>query len=118
MPAEYHTLLTVENIRVRVPGRLLVDELDLSLRSGEFVAVLGQNGAGKTLTMMTLAGLRLPEAGRVLLQGVDIIQSRRQQTARRLALLPQVVDDIFPATVIDTALIGRHPHIGRFRWES
>lgn len=118
MPAKNHTLLTVEKIRVRVPGRLLVDELDLSLRSGEFVAILGQNGAGKTLTMMTLAGLRQPEAGRVLLQGADIIQSQRQQTARQLALLPQVVDDIFPATVIDTALIGRHPHIGRFQWES
>jgi len=118
MLADNHTLLTVENIRVSVPGRLLVDDLALNLRRGEFVAVLGQNGAGKTLTMMTLAGLRQPEYGCVLLQGEDIVHSQRQQTARRLALLPQIIDDIFPATVIDTALIGRHPHIGRFRWES
>ena len=53
-----------------------------------------------------------------MLQGENIFQSERLQTARQLALLPQVIDDIFPATVIDTALIGRHPHIGRFRWES
>jgi len=43
---------------------------------------------------------------------------RRQQVAKRLALLPQDTDDIFPATVLDTALVGRHPHIGRLRWES
>lgn len=118
MPATNPPLLACDRIRVSVPGRLLVDQLDLSLQSGEFVAVLGQNGAGKSLSLMTLAGLRSPDAGRVLLSGNDIFELHRQQTARHLALLPQVVDDIFPATVIDTALIGRHPHIGRFRWES
>jgi len=118
MPALIPALLTCENLRVSVPGRLLVDELDLSLQGGEFVAVLGQNGAGKSLTLMTLAGLRSADAGRVTLHGNDILQTQRQQIAQHLALLPQVIDDIFPATVIDTALIGRHPHIGRFRWES
>ncbi len=111
-------LLEGKKLRVSVPGRLLVDELDLSLQRGELVAVLGQNGAGKSLTLLTLAGLRNAESGHVLLDGEDILESRRQQTARRLALLPQVIDDIFPATVLDTALIGRHPHIGRLRWES
>lgn len=92
--------------------------LDLTLRRGELVAVLGQNGAGKSLTLMTLAGLRLPDTGKVSLLGHDMLHTQRQTTAQHLALLPQVVDDIFPATVMDTVLIGRHPHIGRFRWES
>ncbi|MDH3350863.1 MAG: ABC transporter ATP-binding protein [Gammaproteobacteria bacterium] len=118
MPAPDPALLACERIRVSVPGRLLVDQLELSLQRCEFIAVLGQNGTGKSLTLMTLAGLRSPDTGRVLLRGDDIFESNRQQTARHLALLPQVIDDIFPATVIDTALIGRHPHIGRFRWES
>ena len=42
----------------------------------------------------------------------------RADIARQLALLPQLVDDIFPSTVLDTALIGRHPHIPRLGWES
>ena len=118
MSDENPILLDCQNLRVSVPGRLLVDELELSLRRGEFLAVLGQNGTGKSLTLTTLAGLRTPDRGQVMLQGKNIFQSDRLQTARQLALLPQVIDDIFPATVIDTALIGRHPHIGRFRWES
>jgi len=101
-----------------VPGRLLVDGLNLDLDRGEIVAVLGPNGTGKSLTLATLAGLRRPDVGDVLLKAQDIFGSPRQQTAQQLALLPQVVDDIFPATVLDTALVGRHPHIGRFRWES
>jgi iron complex transport system ATP-binding protein len=95
-----------------------VKGLDLTLHRGELVAVLGQNGAGKSLTLMTLAGLRLPDAGKVSLLDQDMLHMQRQTAAQHLALLPQVVDDIFPATVMDTVLIGRHPHIGRFRWES
>jgi iron complex transport system ATP-binding protein len=53
-----------------------------------------------------------------MLRGDDLAASRRQDIARQLALLPQHIDDIFPATVLDTALVGRHPHIGRLRWES
>lgn len=118
MAAHDHSLLSCNDIRVSVPGRVLVDDLNLSLRKGELVAVLGQNGAGKSLTLMTLAGLRAPAGGQVLLLDEDIRQKQRQAIAQHLALLPQVIDDIFPATVLDTVLIGRHPHIGRFRWES
>ena len=110
--------LQCENLRISVPGRLLVDKLNLAVRQGEFVAVLGQNGAGKSLTLLTLAGLRDAQAGTVRLAGRELATAPRQWTAQRLALLPQVIDDIFPATVLDTAMIGRHPHIGRFQWES
>ena len=111
-------LLTCENLRIDVGNRVLVDALDVSVRRGELLGVLGQNGSGKTLTMHTLAGLRAPGAGFVQLDGDDLTSISRQAVARRLALLPQHVDDIFPATVLDTAMIGRHPHIGRFQWES
>ncbi len=113
-----HELLGCESIDVEVPGRQLVESLDFELRRGELIAILGRNGAGKTLTLTTLAGLRAPDAGIVRLLGEDIARAKRQQAARHLALLPQVIDDIFPATVMDTALIGRHPHIGALSWES
>jgi iron complex transport system ATP-binding protein len=107
-----------EDLRVNVGPRTLVDALNVEVRPGELLAVLGQNGSGKSLTMHTLSGLRTASAGRVVLDGEDIATRNRQDVARRLALLPQHVDDIFPATVLDTAMIGRHPHIGRFQWES
>ncbi len=111
-------LFSCENLRVGVGERVLVDELTVAVERGELLGVLGQNGAGKTLTMHTLAGLRIPSAGSVSLDSDNLESIGRQAIARRLALLPQHVDDIFPATVLDTAMIGRHPHIGRFQWES
>ena len=111
-------LMACSEIRVSVPGRLLVDALHLELRRGELIAVLGQNGAGKTLSLLTLAGLRDADAGSVRVGAQDVQSSPRAAIARQLALLPQDVEDIFPATVIDTVLIGRHPHIDKLRWES
>jgi len=111
-------LLVSNGLRVTVPGRVLVEQLDLALVRGEFIAVLGRNGTGKTLSLLTLAGLRTPDAGEILLGEQNIVSMRRQLVAQQLALLTQDTDDIFPATVIDTALIGRHPHLGRLSWES
>lgn len=118
MPISAPTPFSCLHLRVSVAGRVLVEDLVLSVASGELIAVLGQNGSGKSLTMHTLAGLRVAAAGSVLLGDVNLATASRQEVARRLALLPQHVDDIFPATVLDTAMIGRHPHIGRLNWES
>jgi len=106
------------DLTVRVPGRTLVDALELDIPNGDFLAVLGQNGAGKTRMMHTMAGLLPADAGNVELGGEPLESLKRQDVARRLALLPQYVDDVFPATVLDTVLIGRHPHIGLFELES
>jgi len=112
------TLFSCQGLQVGVAGRTLVDDLGFETNGGELIAVLGQNGSGKTLTMHTLAGLRKANTGAVSIDGTDATRLSRQDIARRLALLPQHVDDIFPATVLDTAMIGRHPHIGRFSWET
>ena len=110
--------LASEKIRVSVPGRLLVEALTFTAKRGEFIAVLGRNGAGKSLLLMTLAGLREPDDGCVTLRGKNVATAPRQEVARHLAFLPQVTDDVFPASVIETALIGRHPHIDRLSWET
>jgi iron complex transport system ATP-binding protein len=113
-----NTLLSCRDLTVSVPGRTLVAGLVLELAPGELLAVLGRNGTGKTLTLHTLAGLRAPAAGEVRLGGEPLAALPRRAVARRLALLPQVSEDVFPATVLETVLIGRHPHVATLGRES
>ncbi len=110
--------LSAKGVGVSVPGRSLVEQLDLDLAPGEIVALLGRNGVGKTLLLHTLAGLREADGGSVAVNGTPAASLARQELARRLVLLPQDSDDVFPASVLETVLIGRHPHVGRFGWES
>ena len=110
-------LLKCDELSVAVAGRTLVRNLSLALSGGEVLALLGRNGSGKSLTMHTLAGLRPAETGCVELNG-QAVSGNRGYISRHLALLPQYTEDVFPSTVLDTAMIGRHPHIGRLQWES
>ena len=111
-------LIECNGLDVNVGGRTLIKNLSFAAGSGNLLAVLGPNGAGKTLLLHTLAGLRGPGGGEVRVLDRPIGDWARRDLARELALLPQNLEDPFPATVLDTVLLGRHPHIERWRWES
>lgn len=118
MTRETSSALSCSDLGVVVPGRQLVRALHMTVHAGDFLAVLGQNGAGKSLTLHTLAGLRTPDTGSIELLGTALDKRPRKEIAQRLALLPQYSDDAFPATVLDTALSGRHPHVPAWQWET
>ena len=112
------TSLACSQLTVEVAGRVLVRDLQLQIASGAITAVLGRNGAGKTMTLHTLAGLRAPVRGNVTLDGEILANWPRRALARKLGLLTQTTEDPFPSTVLDSVLVGRHPHIDFWRWES
>lgn len=88
----------------------MVRQLGVCLSPGDVLCVLGPNGVGKTLTLHTLAGLRPTGGGTLLLGGESLCALNRRQIAQRLGLLLQDDGETFPATVLETALMGRHPH--------
>jgi len=112
------TLLSATGIDVTVADRLLVGALDLELERGEILAILGKNGSGKTLLLHTLAALRNPAAGALRIGGDPPGAIPARELARRRVLLPQNSEDVFPATVLETVLTGRHPHVARLSFES
>ncbi len=110
--------LVCENLTVAVNGRVLVRDLGFTADPGSFVCILGPNGVGKTLTLHTLAGIREFDRGSIRLQGDDIGTLDRRLVAQRLGLLLQTHDDPFPTTVLEAAMMGRHPHLDFWQWES
>ena len=90
-------LLGVENLRLTVGSRLLLDEVTLGLEDGTRVGVLGPNGAGKSTFLAALAGRREPDGGRVTRTG-----------GVSVAVLSQA-DDLPPGATVRTAIHGRAP---------
>ena len=101
-----------------VGARRLVVGLSLEFVPGEFVAILGRNGTGKTLTLHTLLGLRKPQAGAVYLDGAALAGLSRKAVALRLGLLAQDVEEAFVTTALEAVLVGRHPHLKLWQWET
>jgi ABC-2 type transport system ATP-binding protein len=66
-----------------------VDGLDMEIRPGEIVGLLGPNGAGKTTALRCIAGILRPTAGRIIINGFDIVEDQAKAKAR-LAFVPEV----------------------------
>jgi iron complex transport system ATP-binding protein len=109
--------LGLRALQVRVGSRVLIDRLDLDIHVGETWCVLGPNGSGKSTLLHCLAGLRAPDAGAIDFFGTPWPRWEVGAAARRRGLLLQDQSDAFSAGVLETVLLGRHPHIGRFGWE-
>ncbi|HEY0634830.1 MAG TPA: ABC transporter ATP-binding protein, partial [Gammaproteobacteria bacterium] len=112
------TLLETRTLDIAIGERILCKGLDWSINTHERWAILGTNGAGKTTLLHTLAGLRKPRRGEVVLNGTTLTQLTRRAIAQQIGVLPQDSSDPFPATVWETVLMGRHPHLNPWSGES
>ena len=110
-------LLEARALALQVGERWLCCEFSLQLLPGQCLVLLGPNGAGKTTLLHTLAGLREPTVGSVLLGALPYAGWSPAAAARFRGLLAQQQPDHFSSTVLETVLVGRHPHLGRWGWE-
>lgn len=111
------TVVECRGLQVRRGERLVIDDLTLTVRRGEWVAIVGPNGAGKTTFLHAVAAL-LPFAGGLSLLGHDPSTLHRRQLARLVALMPQ--HPVVPPgmTARDLIMLGRTPFLKTFGTES
>jgi iron complex transport system ATP-binding protein len=110
--------LQIQQLGLTMAGRQLIKPFDLSLETGQCWAVLGLNGSGKTSLLHTLAGLRPIDMGQVTVDGEALGDMPPRLRARRISLLFQQHQEQFPCTVMESVLIGRHPHLPALQMES
>lgn len=113
--------LTAEQLTVSIGGRSVCRDLSVAIEAGSRWAILGINGVGKTTLLTTLAGLRPPQSGQVVIDSVPLARLSARQRARWLGLMAQ--EDSFhlsdpEATVLEVALLGRLPHLDWWQAES
>ncbi len=99
-------------------GRSLVLK-DVSVEAGgrQRLGIIGPNGSGKTTLLHLLAGLLEPTTGEVRLADAPMQHLARTRVARRMAMVPQETQLAFDYSVLEIALMGRHPHLGAFELE-
>lgn len=110
--------LSAQQITCGYGARPVLQDLSLHVAGGEFLAVVGPNGCGKsTLVKAISRGLR-PSAGRVLLEDRDIWTLKPRDLARQMAVVAQETGIEFEFTAQEVVAMGRLPHAARFRRET
>lgn len=88
-PSSGERVLEVTGLRQSYGDRTVLCDVDLEVRRGEIVGLMGDNGSGKTTLLHTIMGLLRPSAGRILLDGTDITGMPVSARARRIGMIFQ-----------------------------
>lgn len=105
-------MIEIENISFAYNGIPVLKDISNRIHAGEFIGIIGPNGSGKTTLIRCLNSILKPSHGKVFIEGEDVSKLSANAIARKIAYVPQILNNVFPATVFDTVLMGRKPHLG------
>lgn len=83
MASERETILEIKQVTKRFDGVTAVDQVDMSIKRGELISLIGPNGSGKTTMFNCITGFLRPEEGSIYFKGEDITQERPDKIALR-----------------------------------
>ena len=106
--------LSVQNISFSYGSNQVLQDISFEINKGEFWAVIGPNGVGKSTLFRCILGLLQPANGSVSIDGRDINTMSRKVLAQRIAYIPQIHRPVFGYSVRDTVLMGTTRYLSAF----
>ncbi|MGU8064896.1 ABC transporter ATP-binding protein [Streptococcus suis] len=104
------SFIQAENIQVSYDNRIIIDELSTSIPKGNITTIIGANGCGKSTLLKALTRIIPVQEGTIYLDGQAISQLPTKEVAKKLALLPQVLEATEGISVYELVSYGRFPH--------
>ena len=104
-------MLSVEKLTYHYKGRpVVLKDVNFNVNTGEFLAILGNNGVGKSTMLKCFNKILTPDDGKIILDDENLLQMNARQVAQRVAFVAQSVPSI-QMTVHDMVMLGRRPYM-------
>ncbi len=113
-----NSAITVIDLLFKRDSREIINNISFNVSQGELLGIIGPNGAGKSTLIKLLLGLLKPDSGEIYIEGLNINEYTPKDLYKKIAFVPQENNLDFPMTVLETVLLGRIPHLGRFHLEN
>jgi iron complex transport system ATP-binding protein len=111
-------ILAIDGIDCSYGSVKVLENVAFSVNSGEFLGILGPNGSGKTTLLKSISRVLQPKKGVIRIDEQDIYHLKAVDVAKQLAVVPQTTPLTFDFTSLEIVLMGRNPHMPRFKLES
>ena len=110
-------MLKLEGVSAAYGTIRALREVSIEVKAGQFVAIVGPNGAGKTTLFKTISGQVVPDAGRILFEGQDLLKlPARDRAHLGIAHVPEGRQVFSNLTVLENLAMGATPAKGRADW--
>ncbi len=104
-------MMQVKNLSYRYKGGPdVLKDVSFDLEPGKFLAILGNNGVGKSTLLKCFNHILTPDAGEVILSGENLLRQSPREVAKQVAFVSQSVPDT-QLTVHDVVMLGRRPYM-------
>jgi len=110
--------LTIAGVDCSYGSVDVLKNIDFVVESGQFLGILGPNGSGKTTLLKSISRVLKPKKGSILVGEKDIYEMKTVDVAQKLAVVPQSTPVSFDFSALEVVLMGRNPHMPRFKMES
>lgn len=102
--------ISAEHISVPYEDKIILEDLSLDLLDGNITTIIGSNGCGKSTLLKALTRIQAIKSGQILIDGEAIAKLSTKEVAKKIALLPQVLEATEGISVYELVSYGRFPH--------
>lgn len=102
--------ISAEHISVAYEDKVILKDLSLDLLDGNITTIIGSNGCGKSTLLKALTRIQAIKSGQILIDGETIAKLSTKEVAKKIALLPQVLETTEGISVYELVSYGRFPH--------
>lgn len=107
--------IRIDNIGFSYSSVPVLNSVSLDIDGPGFISILGPNGVGKSTLIHCINKILQPTSGAVFIDGKDVSEITIKELSKEMGYVPYSASDSFPLSVVDTVMMGRHPHQ---KWKS
>ena len=107
--------VTISGLEFGYSSSPVLKDVNLEVNGPQLISIIGPNGVGKSTLIHCINKILSPTKGVVMINGEDVSGISIKEMAKKVGYVPYATSDAFPLSVVDTVLMGRHPHSG---WKS
>ena len=106
-------IVDIEGVKFGYSSVPVLKDVTAKLEGPKYISILGPNGVGKSTLIHCINKILTPNAGTVMIDDRDVKDITIKEMAKMVGYVPYSANDTFPLSVVDTVLMGRHPHSHR-----